>query len=58
MHRMCNRRAPVLILNSLGRDLRQIPDAQEVFLDPQSDVNFIFEILDRVEPEGAEEAAR
>ncbi|PVG00199.1 Mog1p/PsbP-like protein [Serendipita vermifera] len=39
-------------------DLRQIPDAQEVFLDPKSDVNFIFEVLDRVEPEDAKEAAK
>ncbi|KAG8866317.1 hypothetical protein FRC20_008819 [Serendipita sp. 405] len=39
-------------------DLRQIPDAQEVFLDPNSDINYIFEVLDRVEPTDPEEAAK
>lgn len=38
-------------------DLRQIPDAQEVFLEQQSDISYIFEILDRVEPIDPREAA-
>jgi len=40
------------------RDLRQVPDAQEVFLDRNSDMSFIFEILNRVEPEDPSDAAR
>ncbi|KAG8831479.1 hypothetical protein FRC17_003098 [Serendipita sp. 399] len=39
-------------------DLRQVPDAQEVFLDPHSDISYIFEVLDRVEPDEPEEAAK
>ncbi|KAG2020693.1 hypothetical protein CC2G_006001 [Coprinopsis cinerea AmutBmut pab1-1] len=37
-------------------DLRQIPDTQEVFLDPNSSVSVIVEILQRVEPEDPVEA--
>lgn len=39
-------------------DMRQVPDAQEVFLDRNSDMSIIFEILDRVEPADLDEAAR
>ncbi|CAG7846604.1 SubName: Full=Uncharacterized protein {ECO:0000313/EMBL:CCA69848.1} [Serendipita indica DSM 11827] len=48
-----------LPLNLLdASDLRQVPDAQEVFLEHDSDVSYIFEILDRVEPEDPNDAAR
>ncbi|KAH8107204.1 Mog1p/PsbP-like protein, partial [Cristinia sonorae] len=39
-------------------DLRQIPDTQEVFLDPASSKSLILEVLQRVEPTEAEDAAR
>lgn len=39
-------------------DLRQIPDAQEVFLEQESDISYIFEVLDRVEPSDPVEAAK
>ena len=39
----------------LDRDLRQIPDNQEVFLYPDSNVSIIIEVLQRVpEPNDAE----
>lgn len=38
-------------------DLRQVPDTQEVFLDPQSNVSLILEILVRVEPNDLKDAA-
>ena len=38
-------------------DLRQIPDTQEVYLDPQSNVSLILEILVRVEPNDLKDAA-
>ena len=44
--------------DSYNSDLRQIPDAQEVFLDRNSDMSFIFEVLDRVEPTDPKDAAR
>ncbi|GAA5903958.1 Ran GTPase-binding protein MOG1 [Sporobolomyces salmoneus] len=34
-------------------DLRQIPDTQEVFLSPDSDLSLIFEVLELVKEEGA-----
>jgi len=34
-------------------DLRQIPDTQEVFLSPDSDLSFIVEVLELVKEEGA-----
>jgi len=39
-------------------DLRQIPDTQEVFLSPDSDVTYIIEILQRVEPNDLSEAVK
>ena len=38
-------------------DLRQVPDTQEVYLDPQSNVSLILEILVRVEPNDLKDAA-
>jgi len=38
-------------------DLRQVPDTQEVFLDPQSNVSFILEVLVRVDPNDPKDAA-
>ncbi|EIM90400.1 Mog1p/PsbP-like protein [Stereum hirsutum FP-91666 SS1] len=38
--------------------LRQVPDTQEVFLYPDSDVSIIVEILERVEPSDFSEAAK
>jgi len=38
-------------------DLRQVPDTQEVFLDPQSNVSLILEILVAVEPNSLNDAA-
>lgn len=39
-------------------DLRQVPDTQEVFLDPDSEISLIFEILERVEPSDAVDAVK
>ncbi|EIN03631.1 Mog1p/PsbP-like protein [Punctularia strigosozonata HHB-11173 SS5] len=39
-------------------DLRQVPDTQEVFLCPDSDVSIIFEILERVQPDDPQDAAK
>jgi len=39
-------------------DLRQVPDTQEVFLDKDSDTSIIVEILQRVQPEDDEPAAK
>jgi hypothetical protein len=38
-------------------DLRQVPDTQEVYLDPLSNVSLILEILVRVEPNALKDAA-
>jgi len=38
-------------------DLRQVPDTQEVYLDPQSNVSLILEVLVRVEPNDLNDAA-
>jgi hypothetical protein len=38
-------------------DLRQVPDTQEVYLDPQSNVSLILEILVGVEPDSLYDAA-
>lgn len=42
----------------LCSQLRQVPDTQEVFLYPDSDVSIIAEILERVEPSDFSEAAK
>lgn len=47
-----------LIPISLYRDLRQVPDTQEVFLYPGSSVSIIVEILERVEPSHFDDAIR
>ncbi|CAE6414849.1 unnamed protein product [Rhizoctonia solani] len=39
-------------------DLRQVPDTQEVFLAPDSEVSIIFEILERVAPDDPIEVAK
>jgi len=39
-------------------DLRQVPDNQEVFISPNSSVSFVIEILQRVEVDDAEGAAK
>ncbi|EJD05999.1 Mog1p/PsbP-like protein [Fomitiporia mediterranea MF3/22] len=38
--------------------VRQVPDTQEVFFSPTSDVSYIIEILQRVEPDDPTEAAK
>jgi len=45
-------------VDSLGSDLRQVPDTQEVFLYPDSGVSIIFEVLQRVDKEDDQDAAR
>lgn len=40
----------------VASDLRQVPDTQEVFLDPESDMSVIVEILQRVDAEDAKDA--
>jgi hypothetical protein len=42
----------------LGRDLRQVPDNQEVFVYPNSPISIIVEILERVAQEDDQEAAK
>jgi hypothetical protein len=42
----------------LYRDLRQIPDTQEVFLSPDSDVSYIVEILEAVPGDSAEDIVK
>ncbi|KAI0340604.1 Mog1p/PsbP-like protein [Trametopsis cervina] len=39
-------------------DLRQVPDTQEVFLYPESSTSIIVEVLERVAPDDATEAAK
>ena len=41
-----------------GSDLRQVPDTQEVFLSPDSDVSVVVEILERVAPDDPDEVAK
>ncbi|KDQ12300.1 hypothetical protein BOTBODRAFT_34587 [Botryobasidium botryosum FD-172 SS1] len=38
-------------------DIRQVPDTEEVLLAKDSDISYIFEILQRVEPDELEKAA-
>ena len=38
-----------------GRDLRQVPDTQEVFLSNDSDLSLILEVLELVRDEGAQD---
>jgi len=44
--------------SALGRDLRQVPDTQEVFVYPDSQISIIVEILQRVAPNDGVEAAK
>ena len=37
--------------------MRQVPDTQEVFVSSNSDVSFVLEILERVEPSDPKDAA-
>lgn len=37
-------------------DLRQVPDTQEVFLSPHSDVSYIFDITESVAPRELKQA--
>ena len=39
-------------------DIRQVPDTQEVLLYPDSSVSIVVEILERVQPEDDEGAAK
>jgi len=39
-------------------DLRQVPDNQEVFIYANSDVSIVVEILEKVEPQGLEDAVK
>lgn len=39
-------------------DLRQVPDTQEVFLYPDSEISIIFEVLERVDKEDDHDAVR
>lgn len=50
--------AMTMIEGTPRRDLRQIPDTQEVFLSPNSGVSIIFEVLERVALTDPSEAAR
>lgn len=45
-------------LTSFTSDLRQVPDTQEVFLSPNSDVSLILEILQRVNEQDGQEAVK
>ncbi|KZT28561.1 Mog1p/PsbP-like protein [Neolentinus lepideus HHB14362 ss-1] len=47
---------PSRIINA--SDLREVPDTQEVFLYPDSSVSIIIDVLQRVDPEDSNEAAR
>jgi hypothetical protein len=47
-----------LLHPDLRRDIRQVPDTQEVLLYPDSDVSLIFEILERVDEEDPQDAAK
>ena len=60
MHRLSHFSScpPFALLTTGFSEFRQIPDAQEVYLDQTSDLSFIFEILDRVEPKDPRDAAR
>lgn len=40
------------------REIRQVPDTQEVYVAVDSDVSFIVEVLERVDPPNANEAVR
>lgn len=42
----------------LGREIRQAPDSQEVFLYPDSSISIIVEVLERVAENDDEEAAK
>jgi len=42
----------------LRRRIRQVPDHQEVFLVPDSQISIIVEVLQRVAPDGDFEAAK
>jgi hypothetical protein len=42
----------------LGSDLRQVPDTQEVFVYPDSQISIIVEILERVASNDDAEAAK
>jgi len=42
----------------LGRGIRQVPDHQEVFLVPNSQISVIVEVLQRVAPNDDLEAAK
>ncbi|QRW00013.1 Ran guanine nucleotide release factor [Ceratobasidium sp. AG-Ba] len=39
-------------------ELRQVPDTQEIFLSPESDVSVVFEVLESVEPVDPQGAAK
>lgn len=41
-----------------GRQIRQVPDNQEVFLYPDSSISIIVEVLERVAENDDEEAAK
>lgn len=43
---------------SITRDIRQVPDTQEVFLYPDSSVSIIVEILQRIDPPDFRDAAK
>jgi hypothetical protein len=55
-------RVPLTLVRPLAAlscsDLRQIPDTQEVFLSPDSDVSYIVEILEQVEGDDTSDVAR
>ena len=42
----------------LGSDLRQVPDTQEVFVYPDSQISIVVEVLQRVAPDDDTEAAK
>ena len=57
MFRACRISSLRYTTDHLPSDLRQVPDTQEVFLDPQSNVSLILEVLVRVDPNDPKDAA-
>lgn len=59
MHRMCRMfYGDARSRNSCDSVIRQVPDNQEVFLDPKSDVSIIVEVLQRVSEQTDDGAVR
>lgn len=48
----------MVLITKLHSDVRQVPDTQEVFMYPDSNVSIVLEILQRVEPSHYNDAIR